>query len=125
MSEQGETIRLILPPAAAAAPPPPKAGLPRTGPAGEQLQSGFWTRISLDKLKTQIGEMQGKITSMVGEFAQHQGPGMKLEEVTIGLSISVDGDIGIASAGAEASIELSFKIERAAGEAGGAASSST
>jgi hypothetical protein len=35
---------------------------------------------------------------------------MKLDEVTIGLSISVEGDIGIARAGAEASIELRFKV---------------
>jgi hypothetical protein len=109
--KEEETILLILPPTAvASAAPPPQSGLPRTGPKGEQLQSGFWTRISVDKLKGQITEMQDKITSLIDEFAKHQAPGMKLDEVTIGLSISVEGDIGIASAGAEASIELSFKV---------------
>ena len=35
----------------------------------------------------------------------------ELDEVSIGLAVSIDGSIGIASAGAEASIELTYKIK--------------
>ena len=110
MSEADDTIRLILPRRAPAIASGPPTALPRDKPPSEQLQAGLWTRISVEKLKTQITELQGKLAGVVVQFARTPAEGMTLEEVKIGLSISIDGDIDIASAGAEASIELSYKV---------------
>ena len=65
----------------------------------------------MQHLTAQIEELQGKIATVVTSLTQSVAQNAELDEVSVGLAVSIDGDIGIASAGAEASIELTFKVK--------------
>lgn len=113
MSDDADKLVLILPPRPlVVAPALAPTTLPREGVTQERLQSGFWTNISLSKLKAQISDLQAKIGPVLTDLSKSVADNMELDEVVLGLAISVEGDIGIASAGAEATIELTFKIKK-------------
>jgi hypothetical protein len=89
--------------------------LPREAPSDlkpeDQFGFAFFTKKPVEHLTAQIDELRGKIATLVTSLGQSIAANAELDEVTVGLAVSIDGDIGIASAGAEASIELTFKVK--------------
>jgi hypothetical protein len=84
----------------------------KSGPqAEEQFGFKFSSKKPVKYLTDQIDELKGKIAIVVKSLAQSVADNAELDEVTVGLAVSIEGDIGIASAGAEASIELTFKVK--------------
>jgi hypothetical protein len=79
--------------------------------AEEHFGFAFFTKKPVEHLTAQIEELKGKIGTVVTSLSQSFAENAELDEVSIGLAVSIDGDIGIASAGAEASIELTFKVK--------------
>jgi hypothetical protein len=55
----------------------------------------------LDKLMTPITKAMNAVEHTFSEFS--------MEEITISLAVTAEGDIGIASVGVESSIEVTFK----------------
>jgi hypothetical protein len=114
MADSSDLIKIISgPPAVAAVKAPdylPSEGEPGLTPE-EHFGFAFFTNKPVKHLTDQIEELKGKIGTVVESLTHSFSQKAELEEVTIGLAVSVDGDIGIASAGAEASIELTFKIK--------------
>jgi hypothetical protein len=114
MSDVSNTIKIINAPQAVTAVQPIEH-LPRSkkpGPKAEQQFAwAFFTNKPVKLLTDQIDELKGKIAIVVKSLAQSVADNAELDEISVGLAVSVDGDIGIASAGAEASIELTFKVK--------------
>jgi hypothetical protein len=114
MSDLSDTIKIINAPRVVNA-VQPSDYLPRpeeSGPkAEEQFGWAFFTNKPVQHLTDQIDELRGKIATVVKSLAQSITDNAELDEISIGLAVSIDGDIGIASAGAEASIELTFKVK--------------
>jgi hypothetical protein len=84
------------------------------GPEQHSLRS-FFTKKSVSHLESEVDDLIGKLNGLVRRFASvaiSEADKVELDEITIGLALSVEGDIGLASAGAEASIELKFKLKR-------------
>lgn len=101
--------------------PPPVTGrgggeyvpLPQTGP--EEEEHALWpfsTKKPVKELTEQIEEIKAEVAEIVKSLAKVVADNAELEQVTIGLALSIQGSIGIASAGAEAAIQLSYKIKR-------------
>jgi hypothetical protein len=76
----------------------------------EQFGWAFFNKKSISHLEDEADQIAKKLNGLVTRFANVVADKGKLDEITIGLAISIEGDIGLASAGAEASIELKFKI---------------
>ena len=112
MSSNGGEIKIINGPALAVRAAP--AHLPREGEeepeAEERFGWGFFTKKPVQELTTQIDELRDKIAEIVASVSKVVAQNAILEEVTIGLAVSIDGSIGIASAGAEVGIELTYKM---------------
>lgn len=113
-----ETVTLIVaePYAAAAAP----SGGGQSAPDGfeEQALPGFLTKwrakdkaVPFDKLETALGKAQDEAAALLRGLTHPNVPGFRLASVDIELSVSAEGSIGVATAGAEASITLSFERE--------------
>jgi len=84
----------------------------KRGPkAEEQFGWAFFTNKPVKNLTDQIDELKGKIATVVKSLAQSVADNAELDEISVGLAVSINGDIGIASASAEASIELTFKVK--------------
>lgn len=64
--------------------------------------------IDAEKLKTNIRETMKKIDEVLQEVTDDFTGKWKLESISVGLSISAEGSVGIATAGVETSIEVSF-----------------
>ncbi len=110
-------IYLIVP---SASPPVEGGEQPETmGEAGHELQGGprdmiravFGERkevsIDAEKVKEQIGRYVRIVQGVAGDVAQTASE-LELEEVTLSLTLSAAGNIGIASTSAEAGIALKF-----------------
>jgi hypothetical protein len=114
MSDVSNMIKIINAPQAVTTVQPTEY-LPRPkkrGPkAEEQFGWAFFTNKPVKHLTDQIDELKGKIAIVVKSLAQSVAENSELDEISVGLAVSVNGDIGIASAGAEASIELTFKVK--------------
>lgn len=59
-------------------------------------------------LQANILEAMGAVEETLSNLPQSISANWKLDNITIGLSISAEGSVGIATAGVEASIEVSF-----------------
>ena len=77
----------------------------------DQFGFAFFTKKPVEHLTAQIDELRDKIATLVTSLGKSIAGNAELNEVSVGLAVSIDGDIGIASAGAEASIELTFKVK--------------
>jgi dihydroxyacetone kinase len=74
--------------------------------------------VSLDKLQQALGKAQAEVAALLRGVTNPNVPGFRLNTVEIELSVSAEGSIGIATAGAEASLTLSFERDaRASPEA--------
>ena len=112
-SNVGE-IKIINAPAAVVKSGAPEH-LPREGEEGPEAEEhagwAFFTRKPVQDLTAQIDELREKLALIVTSLSKVVTQDTELDEVSIGLAVSIDGSIGIASAGAEASIELRYKIK--------------
>jgi hypothetical protein len=76
----------------------------------EQFKFAFFNKKSISHLEEEADKVAEKLNGLVKRFAKVVTESAELDEITIGLAVSIEGDIGLASAGAEASIELKFKV---------------
>jgi hypothetical protein len=67
--------------------------------------------VKLDKLRAALAKAQDEVAALLSGAPHPNVPGFRLATVDIELAISAQGSIGIATAGAEASITLSFERE--------------
>jgi hypothetical protein len=91
-------------------------GLVPSGASGDQAHS-----LSVPKIVDKVVKVSAdKITDAVISLAEKIGPALqakistlsllKIHEVSIGCAITVDGSVVVAGVGAEASLEITFKI---------------
>lgn len=64
--------------------------------------------IDAEKLKKNIQETLGSIDHVLREVAHDFSDNWDLDSISVGLSVSAEGSVGIATAGVETSIEVSF-----------------
>ena len=114
MPEETNMIKIIAGPLPAV----PAEDLDYLPTEGEEAQHGtehsvltLFSKTPVERLTEQIEALRGQLGSLVRSLSHSFSENTELDEITIGLAVSLDGDIGIASAGAEASIELMFKIK--------------
>jgi hypothetical protein len=110
-------IKIINGPAPVVGETAPSRTVTPDHPAGhgtpeEHFKWPFSVKKPVTELTKEIAKLKSQIGTIVGSLAQLGITGAELHEVTVGLAVSIEGDIGIASAGAEASIELAFTILR-------------
>jgi len=65
--------------------------------------------VDLDKLKDNLARVQGQVDGLLASVAASKASGFRLTSVEVGLAISAEGSIGVATAGLEASLSLSFE----------------
>jgi hypothetical protein len=65
--------------------------------------------VSFDKLEGALQNAQKEVAALLRGVTHPDVPGFRLSSVDIELSVSAEGSIGVATAGAEASITLSFE----------------
>ena len=61
-----------------------------------------------ETIKRNIEECMSQISEVLSKVSQNVTENWKLGSVSVGLSINAEGSIGIATAGVETSIEISF-----------------
>ena len=77
----------------------------------------FWHRpkeVPLDTLKKSLESTQAEIDELLAGVRQSTVAGYRLNSIEVSLAISAEGSIGVATAGVEASIALSFERVSAA-----------
>lgn len=118
MANGKDEIKIITGPPATALASKPEDILPREGVSPKEEDHfnlpkiKFFTKKPVEQITNQIEELKGTISKVVTTLSQCVVEKTELDEVTVGLAVSVEGDVGIASAGAEVSIELTYKIKR-------------
>ncbi|HUS89366.1 MAG TPA: hypothetical protein VMW91_08385 [Desulfosporosinus sp.] len=65
-------------------------------------------RINTEILRTQLEERINQVGEILNQLGQNITEGWELNTVNVGLGISTEGSIGIASAGVEATIQVEF-----------------
>lgn len=65
--------------------------------------------IALDKLRSGLDDIQGQIDGLLERVNEPKSPSFRLKSVDVSLAITAEGSIGIASAGVQASMTLSFE----------------
>jgi hypothetical protein len=113
MTDPNDEIKIIGPPPAvvadAAAGPLAREGEPESGE-----EHSLW-RPFKSKPVQEIGAQLAKVKEQVGVIVEGLSKSMsdkvELKEITVGLALTIEGDIGIASAGVEASIELTYDVK--------------
>jgi hypothetical protein len=82
---------------------------------GESVQHGFIrrkvaakTEVKLDDVRVQLNAIQGQLDSLLESLTDPKAGPFRLSEVEVGLSITAEGSIGIATVGGEVSLTLKF-----------------
>ena len=99
----------------AVAPQPPTADKPED--FEEQALPAWVPRIherrpkdvDLSKLKEGLQRVQKQIDGLLAQVNQPSAAGFKLQSVEVALAITAEGSIGVATAGVEASVALTFE----------------
>jgi hypothetical protein len=68
--------------------------------------------IDVDKLKKNFEETMNKINNILQNVSETVSNNWELEGISIGLSISAEGSIGIATAGVETSIDVKLSPKK-------------
>lgn len=79
----------------------------RTGDAIKVLMGRKEIKADPDQLREQIAGHIDVVKAVIRDSEEVDSP-MKIKSVKLGLTVTVKGNIGLASAGAEASIEIEF-----------------
>jgi hypothetical protein len=69
------------------------------------------TEITMDQISAEVNSTISKLSAAIAPVKKFAGE-FELSEITIGLAVSGEGSIGIATAGVEATIELTFSREK-------------
>ena len=69
------------------------------------------TDVSLDDVKSQLDKVQGELDPLLDNLPEPKGGGFQLHEVEVGLFITAEGSIGVATIGGEISLTLTFARE--------------
>jgi hypothetical protein len=77
-----------------------------------QRKANETIEIDVDELKSNIEETISKIAGTLHDVGQTVSDNWKLDGISIGLSLSAEGSVGIATAGVETSIEVSFSPKK-------------
>jgi tryptophanase len=118
MAKSSDRIKIIINPQIYSGKMSEQEYLPREGgkkarkdDTEQHLRIPFFSDVGVQKLSKEIEDVGTHISGIVEKVATRIASGVTLDEVKVGLAISGEGDIGFASAGMEASIELTFKIK--------------
>jgi len=65
--------------------------------------------VDLTKLENGLERVQGQVDDLLGKVKDTNPQGFRLKSVEVSLAISAEGSIGVATAGVEASLALSFE----------------
>lgn len=65
--------------------------------------------IDEDILQKNVERCMEQLKELLGSVRDHSLEGWEMEELSVSLAISAEGTVGIATAGAEASIEATFR----------------
>jgi len=68
--------------------------------------------ISPDRLRADIGKCLAQMKQVFADLQRPSIDGWNVQHINIGLSISAEGSVGVATAGVEASIEIGFAPEK-------------
>jgi hypothetical protein len=66
------------------------------------------TEIDPEKLRDEVNKCLDKMKQVFADLQRPSIEGWKVEHINVGLSISAEGSVGVATAGVEASIEVGF-----------------
>jgi hypothetical protein len=84
--------------------------------AGGELQTGAFGGIfsrkserTLEDMKNDIAKLSDQVSAIAAALQEKQGGKFSVASIEIGLAISAEGSIGIATAGVEASISLTLE----------------
>ncbi|QHE87604.1 Pepco domain-containing protein [Hydrogenophaga sp. BPS33] len=64
--------------------------------------------VDAEKLRKNLEEAITKLDGALAKLPQAVSKNWKIENISVGLSVSAEGSVGIATAGVEASIEVTF-----------------
>jgi hypothetical protein len=115
MAETKEKIKLIV---AEVPVGPHEEDVDRGGGETHSLKSFFSgkltkvTEIDPDKLRVDIGKCLAQMKQVFADLKRPSIDGWKVEHINVGLSISAEGSVGVATAGVEASIEIGFAPDK-------------
>jgi hypothetical protein len=70
------------------------------------------TEIDPEKLRVDIEKCLAHMKHIFADLQRPSIQGWKVEHINVGLSISAEGSVGVATAGVEASIEIGFAPEK-------------
>jgi hypothetical protein len=70
------------------------------------------TEIDPGKLRADIDKCLGQMKEIFADLQRPAMQGWKVEHINVGLTISAEGSVGVATAGVEASIEIGFAPEK-------------
>lgn len=69
------------------------------------------TEIDPEKLRADISKCLAQMKQIFADLQRPAIQGWKVEHINVGLTISAEGSVGVATAGVEASIEIEFAPE--------------
>jgi hypothetical protein len=77
---------------------------------GEMVRKAFGRteEVSLSDIEKRLGKLQEQIDCVLEAVSTRDVQGMRLTEVSVGLAVTGEGSIGVATIGAEASITLTY-----------------
>jgi hypothetical protein len=64
--------------------------------------------VDLDPVKADLDRVQGQIDTLLASVEAHDSERFRLSQVEVSLAISAEGSIGVATAGVQAGIALTF-----------------
>ena len=64
--------------------------------------------VNLSEIHTQLEDVQGQISTLLEKIGDPPAGRFALQEVEVGLAVSAEGSIGVATVGAEVSLSLTF-----------------
>jgi hypothetical protein len=114
MAESNDKITLIVATTVAAA----DEEVDRGGGETHSLRSFFGgtvakaVEIDPAKLRADIDKCLGQMKQMFADLKRPTIDGWKVEHINVGLTISAEGSVGVATAGVEASIEIGFAPDK-------------
>ncbi len=102
-----QQIKIITAPAAVPTAPVDRMGGEAQGLVSKSMAKGF-KNLAVEDFEKGISEAMTSVRNMAERLKSIAGD-FETDEITIGIAVSADGDIGIASAGVEATIEVKLK----------------
>jgi len=79
------------------------------GGTGSTVRRSGSISISSDKLEKELKELVSRLENMFESLRIMKPDGWTMDGIGVSLAVSIEGSIGIVTAGAEAGIELTFK----------------